>query len=786
MHERAGSITKRISAWLCATALLTAAAGVVTAEHTRRWRQSTYDEFLKGTTHGIAVRSDGRLELAPKITQLADADASYLWSIKLDATGNPYAAGGSPAKVFKLDGNGKTFTVFQSSELSAQALAFDSKGTLYVGTSPDGKVYRVSSAGEKSVFFDPKSKYIWDIEFGADGTLYVATGDKGQIFAVAPDGKSELFYTSDEAHVRVLAFDGKANLIAGTEPSGRVLRLTRPANSVRKNEKDPAAEGFVLYETPKREVTSLAVGADGSIYVAAIGERQHNAAVISSVPSQTATSSTTVTTSGNVTVIAPIQSTGTGQPQAPYIPFPSVISSGVYKIAPDGAPEELWSSRDDVVYSLGIGNDGRLLAGLGNSGALLAIDGHGVFAQLAKAGSAQITGITRNTAGKVILCTANPGKLISLGPEYEPEGTYESRSFDAQLFSQWGRIEWWSPPAMTTASAKKSGPDSKEPRLEFYVRTGNTEDPGKEWSKWYGPFSSSGAEPAAPSARFAQWKAVIHDGRPGDGIEWVTLAYQPKNVAPVIDGILLQDPGVRAQGQPVLATGAAPAATLKFPPAPSTSGVIISQSQSSGATKFEVPPQGFVQKGYQSVLWTAHDDNDDDLKYAVYFRGETEKDWKLLKDNLEQKFYSFDTTTLADGAYYLKIVATDAASNPPDKALKTERESERFEVDNTPPTVAEPKAASLAVRNGTLAPAEGWLIQFEAKDAWSSIDRAQYSLDGGEWTLLAPKSGISDGKQQSYEFTLRDLKPGEHTIAVRAYDRFENVGSGKTVVSVPK
>jgi len=333
MHQRASGTTKRINVWLCATVLLAATAGIIAAEHTRRWRQSTYDEFLKGTAHGIAVRSDGRLELAPKITQLADADASYLWSVKLDAAGNPYAAGGSPAKVFKLDGNGKTSTVFQSSELSAQALAFDSKGTLYVGTSPDGKVYRVSSTGEKSVFFDPKTKYIWDIEFGSDGTLYVATGDKGQIFAVTPDGKSELFYASDEAHIRVLAFDGKANLIAGTEPSGRVLRLARLASSFRKNEnkneKDPAAEGFVLYETPKREVTSLAVGSDGSIYVAAIGERQHNAAVISPVPSQTTTSTTTVTTSGNVTVIAPIQSTGTGQPQTPYIPFPSAISSGV-------------------------------------------------------------------------------------------------------------------------------------------------------------------------------------------------------------------------------------------------------------------------------------------------------------------------------------------------------------------------------------------------------------------------------------------------------------------------
>src|SRR3984957_1037063 len=179
---------------IVAAGLFAICAGMATAEHTRRWRQSTYEESLKGTTHGIAVRSDGRLELAPKFTQLADADASYLWAVKLDAKGTPYATGGSPAKVFKLDTNGKAATVFESSELSAQAIAFDAKGTLYVGTSPDGKVYKVSSSGEKSVFFDPKTKYIWDIAFGPDGTLYVATGDKGQIYAVAPDGKNELFY----------------------------------------------------------------------------------------------------------------------------------------------------------------------------------------------------------------------------------------------------------------------------------------------------------------------------------------------------------------------------------------------------------------------------------------------------------------------------------------------------------------------------------------------------------------------------------------------------------------
>src|SRR5207249_183630 len=200
------------------------------AEHTRRWRQSNYEEFLKGTAHGVAVRSDGRLELAPKVTLLADADASYLWSVRLDPQGMLYAAGGSPAKVFRFDSNGKPAIVFDSSDLSAQAIAFDSKGALYVGTSPDGKVYRVSTSGEKSVFFEPKTKYIWDLAFSPDGTLYVATGDKGHVFAVGPDRKGAVFYSSDAAHIRVLALDAQRNRIAGTDPRGRIL-LRSPAAS---------------------------------------------------------------------------------------------------------------------------------------------------------------------------------------------------------------------------------------------------------------------------------------------------------------------------------------------------------------------------------------------------------------------------------------------------------------------------------------------------------------------------------------------------------------------------
>jgi hypothetical protein len=768
--------------------LAVACVFVARAEHTRRWRISTYEEFLKGKANGVAVRSDGRLELAPKFALIADADASYLWSLRTDPKGVLYAAGGSPAKVFRFDAAGKPTTVFESADLSAQSIAFDSQSNLYVGTSPDGKVYRVSSSGEKSVFFDPKTKYIWDLAFSTDGTLYVATGDKGQIFAVNSSGKGELFYSSDEAHIRVLAFDPSGNLIAGTEPNGRVLRVSHAngksprANKSKDQSQDgslSSPQGFVLYETAKREVTAVAIAPDGTIYVSAIGEKQRNATPAPSAVFVTPQGTTTIT---NAAGASSAQSTA----PSVFIPFPPVVSSSIYRISANGTPDELWSSREDVVYSLGLGADGRLLAGAGNNGALLGIDSKGVFAQLAKSGSAQITGISRSKDGKVFICTANPGKVFSVGPEFEAEGTYESRSFDAQNFSQWGRLEWWSPRTNTesraTSAAKKSSSRDNEPRVEFFARSGNTEDPGKEWSTWYGPYTHSGAEMEIPPARFAQWKAVIHGGQPGDGVDWTSLAYLPRNVAPLIDGIAIQEPGVRASANNIMSTGQPTTVTLKLPPAPNVSGVIITQS--STPPRFEPPPQGIQQKGYATVLWSAHDDNDDELRYAVYYRGENEQDWKLLKDKVEQKFYSWDTTSFPDGAYYLKIVATDAPSNPPSTALATERISERFEVDNTPPFIEHLQTISVVTSSGAIK-LTGIIVKFTARDAGSSVERAQYSLDGGDWILVSPAGNISDAPEEHYEFTISDPSAGEHTVAVRAYDRFENVGSAKTTVTVP-
>src|SRR6202790_4362663 len=261
---RVARTSRGFRALVVLAAALVMGAGPALAEHTRWWRQSSFEHFDKGTAKGVALRSDGKLFLAPRFAEFADANLAYLLNLRADSKGNLYAAGGANAKVLRLDASGKITSVFESSELAAQAIAVDVSGNLFVGTSPDGKVYKVTPAGQSSVFFDPKTKYIWDLAVDKDGTVYVATGDTGKIFSVAPDGKGEIFYSSEETNIRSLALDTNGNVLAGTEPNGRVLRISKSADPHR---------AFVLYETSKKEITALLQDSSGNLYVAAAGEK---------------------------------------------------------------------------------------------------------------------------------------------------------------------------------------------------------------------------------------------------------------------------------------------------------------------------------------------------------------------------------------------------------------------------------------------------------------------------------------------------------------------------------
>jgi hypothetical protein len=741
-------------------------ASTATAERTRFWRQTDYAEFQRGTAKGVAIRSDGWLTPAPHFAAFADPNLAYLWTVRADSHGHIYAAGGSNAKVVRLDEKGGATAVFDSPELSAQAIVFDKGDNLYVATSPDGKVYKVTAGGQKSVFFDPKTKYIWALAIDSGGTLFIATGDSGEVFAVNPDGKGDVFYKSAERHARSLAFDTQGNLLIGTDPSGLILRVDV---SRAKSGAVTAGRAFVLNETDKKEVTALLADYDGDIYAAAIGEKPRPAF--------------TPGAPAGVPAPAPAPSANPGgAPAAPSpvpaaVPFFPPLSGGgtVVHIAPDGSPDTLWSSREDAVYSLGFSSAGKLLIGTGSHGNIIEYEGNGVFSTIANAASDQVTSIMSGSAGTVYAATANPGKIFVLGPGYEKDGSYESEAFDARIFSQWGRLAWWGENGATSG------------KVAFYVRSGNTSHPEETWSAWTGPYSSADGDAVkCPPARFVQWKAVfLQTGSdPPPDISWVNLAYLPKNVAPVIDGIAIQDPGIRLQGIAAAPAGSAPPlpVQVRMP----SSAIPGNPPANAGATDFsggrppriDSPPQGFEQKGYRSVVWTAHDDNDDDIVYMLYIRAEGEKNWRLLKDKIEQKHYTWDATTMPDGAYYLKLVASDSPSNPSDRALSAERISERFEIDNAPPSVAQLRAEPAKSGDAT--------VSFSADDAASTIRRAEYSLDSGDWIVVYPKGQLSDSPHESYEITLRDLAAGEHTLSVRVANRFENSASAKVTFQISR
>ncbi|HLW54752.1 MAG TPA: hypothetical protein VKW06_18090 [Candidatus Angelobacter sp.] len=721
--------------------LILSSVSLLFAEGTRIWKQSGYDDFERGTARGVAIRSTGQLELAPAFKAVYTSPSTFIWGIAADKDGVVYAATGAPARVYRITPDGKAAVIFEPKELQVQAIALGGDGAVYAATSPDGKVYKLTRNAAKGTanaapefsaqpFFDPKTKYIWSLALDGEGRLYIATGDNGEIYRVDKSGQGSMFFKSDEAHIRVLTFDPKGNLIAGSDGSGLIYRVS------------PAGEGFVLYSAPRKEITALAVDAAGNIYAAGTGDKR--AAPAAANPTSPAPQP------------QPAQSSA-----APFIGSVNLGGSDIYVIAPDGSPRKLWSSREDVVYALAFDSGGRLIAGTGNKGRIYAVEKSGDYTDLLKASATEVMAFAKAPGG-LYCSSSNLGKIFLMSNALEPEGTFESDVQDARNFSRWGRAE-----------VRGRG------NFELFARSGNVDNPDRNWSPWARIDLNKDARLEAPSARFIQWRAVLKPANPPTMVDEVAINYLPKNVAPVVEDITVQV-GARYPTQPRVNPGDASAGFL---------GVAQPSPQ--------VLPQSVHDRSSIAVHWAAHDDNDDSLAYSLYYRGEGERDWKLLKSAITDKYYSFDSGLLPDGGYQLKVVASDAPSHTPDEALTDEKESLRFDVDNTPPRIE-----NLAAR----IEAQQIHVTFHAYDDYSAIKRAEYSVDAGDWQYLEPVGELSDSRSENYDFNvLLPAAPGgeeapepqkksgrsrqasstphtEHIVVVRVFDRFENATTAKTMV----
>jgi len=738
----------------------------VFAQGTRLWTQSRFEEFEKGTPQGVAIGSDGKLRGGPVTTEVLTTPSSFVWSVAAGKDGVVYLATGSPATVLRVTPDGKSSKLFETKALAVQVLRLGPDGALYAVTIPDGKVYRLKTdvaapADESSaqVVFnlgkvgdekastdgkkpEEKSRYIWDMTFDSAGRLYIATGGPGAVYRLnvkEAQPKAELFFKSDEQHIRALTWDKAGNLLAGSDGSGLVYRI------------DPNGKGYVLFSAPRREITALTVGADGTIYAADVGDKNRNP--LPQLPVQAGIGGITISFVNPASVQAANASTA----------LPD--GTEVYALTPNQAPRKLWSDKDDIVYQLAATADG-LTALTGNRGRIFTIHSDGSYGDFAHLEAQQAVALTSTSNGWLV-GTGNTGKLYKLeNPPGKKAGhEYASDVLDAGALARWGRVEV----------------DPGSHGYQLWTRSGNVEQPVRSakdwgWSDWQ---PATDGKVASPPGRYLQWKAELE----GDSVlSGVGVNYLPVNSAPAVDDVLVV-PGARFTPQPAQAQQ--PTITIAFPN-PSQGAAFDPNANSQ-------PIQAQKDRTAVTVRWNAHDDNGDDLTYDLYLRGDGEHVWRLLKKGLSEKVYSFDGAALPDGGYEIRVVVSDAPSHTPGDALTGELVSDRFELDTTAPVISNLAASKPLLGECKPLPCTPSLtipVSFDAKDAASPVSKAEYSLDAGQWQYVEPVDGLSDSKDEHYSFTVPlPIRPDgktdasqEHLISVRAYDRHDNMGVAKVVV----
>jgi hypothetical protein len=325
----------------------------------------------------------------------------------------------------------------------------------------------------------------------------------------------------------------------------------------------------VLFEAPRREITSVAVGANGTIYAASVGDKSHNP--LPPLPVQ-----------GNRLGHHHRGAAGIaagGQHQRLSVPE----GSEIYALTEGQAPRKLWAGKDEIVYALAARPDG-LLALTGNRGRIFKIADDGSYADIAHLDAQQGLSLAVPVGRK----------------RRHPHRHRQHRQAGSSLARRKARVR------QRRARCRRAGPlwphrsRARLDRLRTLTRTGNVEQPVRGWSATGS--RSRTALVASPAGRFLQWKAVLHAG---GVVGSVGVNYLPVNCRPGggrpgrgagrAHQSAPSQPGRRRPRSTSLSFVGPPQASLRRDGGPAT------------------PLQAIKDRTAITVRWAAHDDNGDDL-----------------------------------------------------------------------------------------------------------------------------------------------------------------------------
>jgi hypothetical protein len=791
---------------------------------TSNWTQTNENDWKDGTFDNVVATNLGDLKLSRAVKTLLEQDprVSSVNALAQAPDGTVYAGTGPRGVLLRVKGEAVE-EVAKVDDAQIFSVLVDAKGDVLLGTGGErGRVLRVEKQGEapKEVFAAEGVQYVWAIRQTPDGNLYAATGPSGQLFEIKPNGSHRVLLDTDENNLLSLITDGKDLLYVGTDPNGLVYRVNRRTG-----------ESFILYDAAEAEVSALALDARGNLYAGTAeardeqpaaaqaagaeqvgrpegggtglpipSERPHEpeppkvpdptpgqpdpipkkvAAPVESVPhsrlvspvmlSADPTPAPTPGAPGEDPTPSPNPPTpgpgpspgphpnpnpnppggdkpgpGTALPGADMNPAgrqpaidtratgqPRPEGNAVYRIDPDGFVTEIF--RHPVLVLSIVERQGVLLIATGSptEGQIYQVrPAAEETIVLAKVNPKQILSLLPTPDGKLYMGLANVGGIAMLSPGFAAEGKYTSSVLDAQQVSRFGNLQLHG-----TLPAGSS--------LKVSTRSGNVRDSAqKSWSNWSEEIPAAEfVKITSPPARFLQYRltfASADGGKSSPVVEDVSVSYQMPNLPPQIKSIKIAT-------QPDQTVTATPPGTDE--------------------------PARIPTARRQMITWEATDANNDPLLYSLYFR-QPGAPWILLKDKVRETQFDWDTRSVADGRYEIRVVANDAAANPPGRGRTAARVSDPVLVDNTPPALGD-----------VLWRQRGGQVQVDVKvvDRTSTVALMEYAINSSrEWQTVLPSDNIFDAPEEQVSFSIPGLAAGTHQLTLRATDAkgnqaFENV-----------
>ncbi len=709
---------------LIAAAMMCASLEAVVPQ---KWELRSKEDFLRGKFDGVSLSYDGTLSLAPREEKLEGPTEEFYLSLLPLPDGSLFLGTGHGGKVYRIGKDGKSEIYYQTAEMDVTSLVRDSKGVLYAGTSPNGKIYKITGKAVGEEFFNPAEKYVWDLMFNEAGNLLVAVGENGGIYEVSPQGEGRQILKAGENHILCLRKDSRGTIVAGSGGGGLIYRL--------------AADGrpSVLFESPYEEIRSLVLDADGNVYASASGSPTKTRKEEAVSPSVKSDADVVITVSASGSRSETSSESGASASAGRREP------SALYKVSPDGVARILWSSDDELIYSVVWREEGKsVVFGTGGEGRIYSI-GRDEKPSLLLQKSSEETYLLLPTNGKTYVLGNNPCYLGALYPDQRFSGEYLSPVLDAKTIAKWGRMEW-------TAGLEAGT------TLQVQTRSGNTVEPGDSWSDWSPPSQSAGEQVLSPKARFLQLRVLLktQSGRASPSLAMARVYYLPANLGPVMTRMGMLEPNevyIKLPDQEDVIWG--------------EDGVISEETSKQGGAPSPLVSKKAERRGFRTILWDAVDGNGDRLTYAVSIRKEGESQWRVLQPRWSDPVFAFNTLAFSDGTYFLKVVASDVPSNPLGTELTAEKISPPIVIDNSLPEV---KAFTL-VRN-----AGGWDVSFQAEDSYSTIEEVQFLVRPDVWRVVFPADGICDSRTETFKFTVRPPANAENLITIRLKDHFGNVG----------